>query len=381
MIGQGWTTLWVCLLVASRSFVSTAPPKESGSKNGADEEVKELEHLKNGENTMSVMKTHSLVYTNIDGKKERHEDRKAEVEKNGELVAKMEQELDKTPLSEEPHVKTMLDIPSKNIHRVFEQGSKQSPMDNGVPPYEANIGHSYSPSEMAEYIFWTGDERAPTKVIEDFLADGLMTRDEAIKFLEEVRRNLEALKLAYPDNFDQRDRQLEMFDNRQQLRDSMTKKADYQDQQIPMGEEDYEEIMERMRLTDLMYNEFSLEEIVYQLAKIMFRQALTRGSEETKEALQEFTDFLDRETKEGKISNSMQKKVLDIVITSLSDTLTRHPEFVNVAKESLRLTPPQHLNQGISEGQNGIPLNFPSDSFPLKNAVRNVGNQLEKKSD
>lgn len=44
-----------------------------------------------------------------------------------------------------------------------------------------------------------------------------------------------------------------------------------------LSDEDYEELVERLKLADLMYNEYSLEEVIYQLAKIMFRQSLSRG--------------------------------------------------------------------------------------------------------
>lgn len=43
------------------------------------------------------------------------------------------------------------------------------------------------------------------------------------------------------------------------------------------SEEDYEELMEKLKVADLQYTEYSLEDIIYQLAKVMFAQSLSHG--------------------------------------------------------------------------------------------------------
>ncbi|XP_073981321.1 uncharacterized protein [Rhodnius prolixus] len=389
MVSSSWTILWTCLLVASRSFVSTAPPHNGERQEGVDEDVRELQQLKPGDggNSMSVMKSHSVLFTNINGNKQQHEDRKEQVEKNGELVARVQQQLDKDGQNAEPHVKTSLDIPSRNVHRVVEHGPKgqrppvmpfKQPEAKYLQPYRPYSGMQYSPLDMAEYVFWTGDERGATSAIEEFLQDGLMTRDEAIAFLEEIKQNLELLKSQYQAEDRARVQSVtskeklqgssDMSEIRQQMRENFNKKADYQDSpQMPaLSDEDYEELVERLKLADLMYNEYSLEEVIYQLAKIMFRQSLSRGSVEAQDALQKFTDFLENEAQQGRISRALEKKVLDVVIASLSDTLTQHPELVEVARQSLGLFPePRQYQpkQGISEGESGIPLSGQSHRF------------------
>lgn len=40
--------------------------------------------------------------------------------------------------------------------------------------YASYTGVQYSPLDMAEYVFWTGDERGVTTAIEDFLQEGLV---------------------------------------------------------------------------------------------------------------------------------------------------------------------------------------------------------------
>jgi hypothetical protein len=66
----------------------------------------------------------------------------------------------------------------------------------------------------------------------------------------------------------------------------------------------------RSRLADFLYAEYSLEEVIYQLAKTMFTQSLTQGSEQSQTALQKLTEFLEKEGKHGRISPTLQKKVL-----------------------------------------------------------------------
>lgn len=117
---------------------------------------------------------------------------------------------------------------------------------------------------------------------------------------------------------------------------------------------DNDELMERLRVADFLYTEYSLEEIIYQLAKVMFTQGLTRGSAEAQQALQKFTKFLETEAEQGHISRTLEKKVLgmqpnihnqifrlhdliwfaDVLIASLTDTLSEHPEIHTIREYS-----------------------------------------------
>lgn len=58
-------------------------------------------------------------------------------------------------------------------------------------------GIEYSPLDMAEYVFWTGDEKGVTLAIQDFLQEGLMSRDEAINFLMSIKSNLNYIQAHY----------------------------------------------------------------------------------------------------------------------------------------------------------------------------------------
>lgn len=74
--------------------------------------------------------------------------------------------------------------------------------------------------------------------------------------------------------------------------------------------QDYDDVVGRLRLADFLYAEYSLEEVIYQLAKVMFAQSLTKGSEPAQHALQKLTEFLESEGVHGRISPTLQKKIL-----------------------------------------------------------------------
>lgn len=80
------------------------------------------------------------------------------------------------------------------------------------------------------------------------------------------------------------------------------------------SEDDYDQLLERLRIADFLYTEYSLEEVIYQLAKLMFSQSLTHGSAEAQQALQKFTNFLEAEASQGHISRALEKKVLGKII-------------------------------------------------------------------
>lgn len=87
---------------------------------------------------------------------------------------------------------------------------------------------------------------------------------------------------------------------------------------------------EEHQLAELINNEYSLEEIIYQLARILFSQSLHQvGNPEAEEALKKFADFLEKESQNGKMSPQLQKKVLDVLLMSLFDAMGDHqnPSF------------------------------------------------------
>lgn len=58
-----------------------------------------------------------------------------------------------------------------------------SNLNNDFPQmdhYASYSGVQYSPLDMAEYVFWTGDENKVTSAIEEFLQEGLVSRNTQI---------------------------------------------------------------------------------------------------------------------------------------------------------------------------------------------------------
>lgn len=55
----------------------------------------------------------------------------------------------------------------------------------------------YSAYDMAQYIFWTGDEEGVAKAVEELIDENLMSRENAIEFLNDVRVGIDYLENVY----------------------------------------------------------------------------------------------------------------------------------------------------------------------------------------
>ncbi|XP_026479572.1 uncharacterized protein LOC113385969 [Ctenocephalides felis] len=182
----------------------------------------------------------------------------------------------------------------------------------------------YSPLDMAQYVFWTGDEAGVAKAIQEFIQNRLMSREEAINFLRDIRIGIEYLQNRYdtksgllrdvtrdadtPSDLTLKEAIVSphikptqpalnpMYTNLQNklkeehdddkpenslniMRTGYKKskvdkmnKLDYLEKSANNIKEtnlaDYEEIAGRLRLADFLYTEYSLEEVIYQLAKV-----------------------------------------------------------------------------------------------------------------
>ena len=71
---------------------------------------------------------------------------------------------------------------------------------------------------------------------------------------------------------------------------------------------DYEEELEKIREADDKYREFSLEEIIYQLAKELFSQDELQG--QPQRSIQRFAHFIENEADLGRIPKDLSKAVL-----------------------------------------------------------------------
>ncbi|XP_041970235.1 uncharacterized protein LOC121726786 [Aricia agestis] len=444
----------VCVLTAPVAQETGANQEESKS----DVPVEELEKLKVGEVVPEINSEH-VEFHRLDA-----------VHSNGELVSRLEQHASADATGDEkPHVhgETKLDMPAEGVHKVvIQDGAHVSVVDATVPPtaaseepttkvfhgaarlvqpgsatnaqptnghtavrrafnaditketknnvdhYSSYAGVQYSPLDMAEYVFWTGDERGVTAAIEDFLQEGMMTKEEAIAFLQEIKFNIDYLRAHYSQRAAEESAQQERL--RSLLMDQAAKDYPYRAnlQSFPFGnspdiirtisgktwdmsnslagpslpvtselrpepvkrydpmlqtniigttdydrdgpnisEAEYEEAMERLRAADSLYTQYTLEEIIYQLAKMMFSQSLSREPAAARAATQRFMSFLELEAERGQLSRTIEKKVLDVMIAALTDTIGDHPELLqrdSLAPPANRLMR-QFLDTSVSE--------------------------------
>ncbi|XP_037868865.1 uncharacterized protein LOC101737888 isoform X1 [Bombyx mori] len=423
----------LCAPVAQHSETNDA------SENKTDLPVEQLEKLKTADSSgdgAGVGSAH-VEFHSLDA-----------IKANGELVSRLEQHASADSVNgEKPrvHAQAQLDVPSEGVHRVLENdGSHVSVHDVTSPPTaaadevtpkvfhgaarliqpgsatSAPQGHTaarralnpapvnqvehfspantaagvqYTPMEMAEYVFWTGDERGVTTAIEVFLQEGMMTKEEAISFLEEIKFNLDYLRAHYAQNMKAaeenahqeklRNMLLEQVKDYQyrvpvvqssfggnhargwelgagapldpvkraydpMLQTNIISTSDYdRDGQI-ITDEEYEEMMDKLKAADTLYTEYTLEEIIYQLAKMMFSQSLSRDPASARAATQRFMAFLELEAERGQLSRTIEKKVLDVMIAALTDTIGDHPELLQ-AHDSIGVSPGNRLMRQFLE--------------------------------
>ncbi|XP_025412736.1 uncharacterized protein LOC112685161 isoform X2 [Sipha flava] len=340
---------------------------------------------------------HESSYTNDNGKEKSVAKIKQQLNKNGEMLAKLEQKVlsknDRNAGGQpDTRVQLSMDIPSKGIHKQTSYASDdESPRKRDgkyreydkksydalfPPPVSSYFNVEASPEDMAEYIFFTKDDKSVTQAIEKLIQEGRLDRESALAYLSMIDRELYRLDARYsdpapgvmnkdidnsikfqknyePSDFSDIDGSLtELKEMQQILRDKFTKKSnnlddeDYNSKHIDriknileaklrLSDSQYNRLLDTlMTPSDYAYAQTMMDEIIYQLAKLMFNQGLFIGGSEAQESLQKFTDFLENEASQGRISRALEKKILDLLITSLSDTLTEHPELMSAAKES-----------------------------------------------
>lgn len=206
------------------------------------------------------------------------------------------------------HPKSAKEDESQEATEVTHNGQKRISLEAEKWRPEALFnqgGKQYSSVDLAQYIFWTGDETGVARAIEELISQGLLSRQAALNLLKQIRLEIENLQETY---------------------------AKAGDNVAPSRLMKLNEI-EKKQEAD--FAEYSLEEVIYQLAKVMFAQSLTDQSINGQAALQRLTSFLETEGAHGRISPGLQKKVLDIFLVALSDTLNENPKIMETAKLEL----------------------------------------------
>lgn len=60
-----------------------------------------------------------------------------------------------------------------------------------------NLNGKYSAYDIANYVFWSGDEAGVASAVEELIDEGLMSRENAIEFLNDIRLGIDYLENTY----------------------------------------------------------------------------------------------------------------------------------------------------------------------------------------
>ncbi|CAK1546268.1 unnamed protein product [Leptosia nina] len=462
-----WCAAFALLLLTSNALSAPIAQTSESNEEKSDVPVEQLEKLKMEDlpTENQELKSEHMEYHRLDT-----------VQANGELVSRLEQHASAEAVDDEKprmHSETQVDLPAKDIHKTLVQdGDRLSVVDgtptttvpseeqtakvfhgaarliqpgsattnpsnghtavrrafnaditketkNNMDHYSSYAGVQYSPLDMAEYVFWTGDEHGVTNAIEEFLQEGLMTKEEAIAFLQEIKFNIDYLRAHYAQTVNAENAQQEKMRNAlieqnakmyqyrpmlqsfpfggspdivrsiagkswdmsnnlgvvpalpvsTDLRPEIAKRAydpmlqtnvistsDYDRDGPIVSEEEYEEMMDKLRAADTLYTEYTLEEVIYQLAKMMFSQSLSREPASARASMQRFMTFLEMEAERGQLSRNIEKKVLDVMIAALTDTIGDHPELLQ-ARDGVTVNPANRIMRQLGDGTPATGLN------------------------
>ncbi|XP_065225514.1 uncharacterized protein LOC135849167 isoform X2 [Planococcus citri] len=343
---------------------------------------------------------------------------KSSVNKNGELMERVQQKIDSKQESESVQPKTQvlteIEIAPKSNHKWSQDDvqirdnfqKKMAPVkqkhwsadnaaaNNLLDQFKMKTVVKYLPVEMADYIYQTGDERSVTMAIENYLRLGIMDRDEAIAYLQEIKSILNTIKEndLRDKKQEQQRRYMEMYENsrnnrvdmnqalsdlkdiQQLIQNKFLKRAytldnfenqntryrynnkdeveapeNYIDEgvQFRFSEKDYKNLAEKLQGFESLFSESSMEGVIYELAKVLFYQSFSMNGLEAQESLKQFTTFLETQVDEGHISPNIERKVLDILLAALTDTLNEHPEIM-YGKSAMEQFPKQSPGTGPS---------------------------------
>jgi len=221
----------------------------------------------------------------------------------------------------------------------LDRGARMKTFPQSIETIFSQNGKQYSANDLAQYIFWTGDETGVARAIEELIDQSLISREAALLLLKQIRAEIENLQDTYA-----KEELMKEEPSKATLSPMMLKTLAKLPDLLKMNEIegstkkldiDYDETTGRLRLADFLYAEYSLEEVIYQLAKVMFSQSLNQGSDEAQIALQRLTNFLENEGAHRRISPALQRKVLDVLLAALSDTLNENPDMMAAAKQAL----------------------------------------------
>lgn len=504
------------LVLAPLLLCAAVQSLPTGHKAGehVPDEVEQLDQLRKatGGKATKLVEAESSRIVNVDGQVQASSSKEKAVKdaRTGETLASVKEssQLEQRGPGEQPHSvsRTQLDVPALGIHETKvedsstannnlqrQQQQQQRQLMPGPGPAEKKnyVPYSwnaeepdrtdYTPTDLAEYILRTGDEEGVAMAVEELLRQGMMTREEAIVYLQDVKAEInyiraqqeklrkiqelrEAINMKKKDEFRAQRRLGEALGTREMdhppkipvaakssqkagqapsskvaaaekpkppvAKPATTKEVTSQGSSkaggsskaagsssasaaaktsssgedknkalasqhqasasssgteaqkrggerlmMPGGlapgklsvlelerlgeeqrvrsaqqqaEDDVMGALKKLRGSSL-YDEYTLEEIIYWLAKDMFAHSIVRGDQSAEEALARFANFVETEVSQNKLSGEVEKKVLDIMLAALVDMLREFPSAQYSGPVSNQL--PQRLFPEATEHQ------------------------------
>lgn len=298
--------------------------------------------------------------------------------------------------------------------RYWNEKVQQQPNGDG---YNKFAGIQYSPTDLAAYVFNTGDEEGVAVAVEELVREGMMGRTDAINYLQDVKQILTYMR----DQYEQR-KKIEEFRNRafpkpqvtqrfpsppreQYIAELDTEKRDLKPVEVapaPVGttehphqaviastsepkeppqvasttahpktedthDESYKDDDLKRHVPPRNTYGFTLE-IIYKLAKDMFTQSILRDDPTAEETLSGLVTFLESEVGNKRISPAMKEKVLETVSAALVDSLRDYQAMM--AEEA-------GLYQHLAEANRPLMAKVPMSELYHKLGVKDHENILQ----
>ncbi|XP_067143669.1 uncharacterized protein [Centruroides vittatus] len=202
----------------------------------------------------------------------------------------------------------------------------------------------FTPVALAEYILKSGDEEGVTLAIEELLKENVLNREEAIAYLQEIKNAMMELKDEAKDpnkfNVIPNTKKNEKIEE-PKINLPSTSEAPVIVPNTSVFTKDKEKPKKKPNLKPKeFHNEDTLQHVIYQLAKDMFRYR----DQSAKESLSELITFLEMEVENKQISPFVKKKILDIISSALIDSLKEYPELLSQEKNMIYSMKPNKEN-------------------------------------
>ncbi|KAF4530808.1 hypothetical protein B566_EDAN017107 [Ephemera danica] len=292
--------------------------------------------------TLKIVQSHSDRRVDTDAEKTHHSDTRQQVSLDGRLVAALERSMDSSPL--QPGVaRASLNVPALGVAQTVE--SPLPPQQRRSLPqdlfYMVSFTRSKSNNHPNHLSLNSEVEVKSRHSIWRSTFSGLEMKEACLsQFKSFYIRGWDEQQAAEQQALERATALQQALQNRLVKKSLMAPPPQVASPAPLLSEEEYSELLQRLREADALYTELALEELVYQLAKELFSQR--HG--EAQASLQRFSTLLRAEADQGRIAHALESKLLDVLGASLMDALRERP-LVN--ENPLDKIPPQIMKPAV----------------------------------